>query len=75
MCDRFNRNREKFVDLVFNLKRFSEKEIVEAFKRKQHGDIVIDGSQTISQYLNDLREQGVLQYSHGKFLVKEFANV
>lgn len=69
MCDRFTRNREKLVDLVYDLRTFGEQEIVEVFKKQQNGDIVIDGSQTVKQYLRDLREQGALQYDHGKYSI------
>jgi hypothetical protein len=61
MNDRFAINRIRFVDLIYRLKRFSEEEIVERFRKEQKGDIVIDGSQTVTQYLRDLRDQGALK--------------
>ena len=71
MCERFAKNREKLADLVYDLETFSEKHILEVFKKQQHGDIVIDGSQTVTQYLRDLREQGALHFSHGKYSVPD----
>lgn len=75
MCDRFTRNREKLVDLVYHLQIFGEKEIIEVFKKKQHGDIVIDGSQTVTQYLRDLRDQGALHYAHGKYSIPDARHI
>ena len=69
MCDRFIRNRERFVNLVRSLDSFDEKEIVEKFRELQNGDLVIDGSQTITEYLDELRESGTLRYTNGKYTV------
>jgi len=71
MCERFARNRAKLVDLMGSLKRFDEAKIIETFRRKQGGDIVIDGSQTITQYLQHLREQGFLKYSGGVYSIPD----
>jgi hypothetical protein len=69
MCERFVRNREKLVNLMCTLKRFDEKKIIETFRKRQNGDTVIDGSQTITQYLEDLREHGLLKYSSGVYSI------
>lgn len=73
MCDRFIKNRAAFARFMYSLDSFGEKEIVEMFKEK-NGDIAIDGTQTISQYLRRLRENGALQYSRGKYTVPKVAS-
>jgi hypothetical protein len=70
MCQRFMINRRKFADLIYSMECFDEQEIVEKFRKSQNGDIVIDGSQTVSQYLRDLRDQGALKYVGGKYFVR-----
>lgn len=69
MCQRFTVNRRRFADLIYSMGCFDEKEILERFRKSQRGDIVIDGSQTIAQYLRELRDQGALKCIGGKYCV------
>jgi hypothetical protein len=71
MCQRFIENREKFIDLVFSTRSFIADQIVEEFRKQQDGDILIDGSQSIPELLEELRESGALRYSKGKYFVAE----
>jgi lauroyl/myristoyl acyltransferase len=71
MCQRFIENREKFIDLVFSSHSFTMDQIVEEFRKQQDGDILIDGTQSIPELLEELRENGALRYSKGKYLVTE----
>ena len=71
MCQRFIENREKFVDLVFSLGSFDVSRIIREFKKKQHGDTALDGGQSIPEFLEELRERGVLRYSNGKYSVTD----
>ena len=73
MCERFNNNRQRFVALVHTLKKFEEREIVDKFRKQQKGDIIIDGSQTIPQYLRVMKEQGALKYDCGRYYVPKAA--
>jgi hypothetical protein len=67
MCDRFKQNRERFADLVYSTKVFTAKGIIKKFKVRQHGDIVIDGCQTIGGYLRMLCEDEVLECNNGRY--------
>jgi hypothetical protein len=66
---RFTVNRKRFADLIYRMRCFDEQEIVERFRKEQHGDIEIDGSQHVIQYLRELRGQGALIYTNGKYHV------
>ena len=69
MCDRFNHNRAKLTKLIYKTKSFEKKQIIDKFSKAQHGDIVIDGCQTIADYLEQLTEYGALRYESGKYHV------
>jgi len=72
MCKQFVKNREKFADLVYSLGSFEQSQIIREFKRQQNGDITIDGSQSIPEYLEELRQSGALKYSNGKYHVAKY---
>jgi hypothetical protein len=54
-------NRAKFADLIYSTKRFTKEQIVEKFRRQQKGDVTMDGGETLFQYLESLREHGILR--------------
>jgi hypothetical protein len=72
MCKQYVNNREKFADLVYSLGSFEQSEIIREFETQQNGDIIIDGSQSIPEYLEELRESGALKYSNGKYYVTKY---
>jgi hypothetical protein len=69
MCERFNRNRAEFTKLIYKKKKFEKRQIIDEFSKKQKGDIIIDGSQTIGAFLEELTEYGALRYEGGAYHV------
>jgi hypothetical protein len=69
MCVKFNRNRAEFTKLVYETGSFDRRTIESMFSKKRRGDIIIDGSQTLSDYLEELTEYGALRYEGGKYHV------
>jgi len=71
MCERFNRNRAYLTKFIYSQTApFERDEIIREFSKRQNGDIVIDGTQTIAQYLEELAEYGALTYQGGQYQVR-----
>lgn len=71
MCKHFDHNRAKLTKLIYSQKNpFDKEQIINQFSIKQHGDVVIDGSQTIADYLEELKEYGALIFESGRYRVK-----
>lgn len=69
MCERFVENRRDLVDLIFGMEHFTRDDLLERFNRERAGNIAIDGSQTIEQYLRELSEYGILRRQLGSYQV------
>ena len=69
MCERFNKNRAHLTRLIYATKSFAKKQIIDEFSKERKGDIVIDGCQTISDFLEELTEYGALRYESGLYHV------
>jgi hypothetical protein len=69
MCDEFDQNRRALMDLIYSKNEFTESEIIAEYKEKR-GFFIVDAVQSISGYLRDLREMGILSYSQGRYHVK-----
>lgn len=61
MCKRFDRNKENFVDLVYEMKEFSEQQITQIFI-KENNEIIIDEHASIRDVLDNLKEIGSLRF-------------
>ncbi len=71
MAKRFKRNRALLAKLIYNKKDWFEKDsLVQEFFEMRSGDIIIDGSQTIAQYLEELTQYGALIFSNGRYRVR-----
>lgn len=68
MCRRFDQNKERFIDLVYELNEFSEKEITKTFFEINR-EIIIDEHASIRDVLDNLREIGSLEYDGTKYCV------
>lgn len=75
MCKEYDENRKTLSDLIFQKKDFTESELIQEFKRKRHGKIEIGRLQTINDYLDDLREYGVLKLEGKRYHVQEWNSV
>ena len=64
------RNRRRLANLIFSKDEFTEEELVEEFRQDRNGDIIIDGQQNVSGYLDDLRQLGIIIYRNGRFFTK-----
>jgi len=71
MYKEYDENREKLAELVFEMRTFTEDELTERFSTMRHGNIEIGRLQTIHDYLDDLRELGVLGFEEGRYYVHE----
>jgi len=71
MCKEYDENGERLAELVFNLGSFTEDELVRKFSKMQSGSIEIGRLQSIHDYLDDLREMGVLAFEGGRYKVLE----
>jgi hypothetical protein len=69
MNQELRKNREVFADLIYATGSFTEREIIKRFEKQQHGDIFLDGGQSLTSFLKELRDNGVLNYSHGVYTV------
>ncbi len=67
---RIERNSQRLANLIFSKDEFTKEEIVEEFRQDRNGDIVIDGQQNVSGYLDDLRQLGLLRFRNGRFFTK-----
>lgn len=64
-------NRRRLSDIIFDLETFTEQELLEEFSQDRNGDIVIDGEQTVSEYLELLKDIGVLHYEDGRYSISK----
>ncbi len=71
MCKEYDESREKLSELIFTLQNFTEEELKKQFKRKRHGKTEIGRSQTIHDYLDELREFGALGFESGHYYVQK----
>jgi hypothetical protein len=69
MCKQYNRNRKDLTALMFKKRSFTRSELIEDFARGRRGGILIDGSQTIGKYLEQLREHRILRRVGGRYEV------
>lgn len=68
MCKRFETNKEIFVNLVYELNEFSEKQITENFYELKK-ELIIDEHESIKEVLEDLREIGSIRFDGNKYSV------
>lgn len=61
MCQRFDRNKEIFVALVYEMREFSEQQITQTFF-KENNDIIIDEHASIRDVLDNLKEIGSIRF-------------
>lgn len=54
---------------MFKKRSFTRSELIEDFARGRRGGILIDGSQTIGKYLEQLREHRILRRVGGRYEV------
>ena len=69
MNNRLVDNRIALSRLIFDLGEFSEQELVERFWAQQKGQILIDGNQTIGDYLEELHSVGTLSLQDDRYCV------
>jgi hypothetical protein len=71
MCKEYDESREKLSELIFKLQRFTEGELEAKFRKNRHGKTEIGRSQTIHDYLDELREFGALGFESGHYVVQK----
>ncbi len=54
------KNNKKLIDLIYSKQEFSEKELFDGFFQQRNGDVAIEGTLTIRDYLGELTDLGVL---------------
>lgn len=67
-------NRAKLAELVYSLDHFSEDELRSLFQER-FGERPIDGRQTVREYLRELTQLGILDYSGGIYTPVEYTFV
>jgi hypothetical protein len=70
----FDQNREQLTNLIYSLNEFTEDGLVERFKKESNGSTLIDGIQTISSYLKELTQIGVISYQNGRYITSDESN-
>lgn len=72
MKPRLVENRARLSRLIYSLGAFTEDELLYRFRQEQQGDIVIDGGQTIRDYLRELASIGALTFEYDRYSVEGF---
>lgn len=63
---RLDKNRQRFVDLIYSLGNFSKDEILHEFSSK-NCDTLIDTQQTLEEYLDEMVALGLLRLEFGRY--------
>jgi hypothetical protein len=70
MCDNFSGNRKRLVGIVYKMQKFSIEELKREYLNTSNGSgSSLGGLSSISGFLRDLMEIGVLNYQNGLYNV------
>ncbi len=69
MLGQHNHNREKLAQLIFWRRSFTEAELAQRFNHLQNGQTEIAPLKSISDYLENLRQLGVLGFEGGRYFL------
>lgn len=67
--NRFVQNRRDLCDLIYDMNVFTERELLQSFQAKKAGDILIDGGQTLRDFLEELASLGALRREFERYQV------
>lgn len=68
MCKQVDDNRKILSKIVFSKQSFTADEIINEYRAKQ-GNVIIDGLESVRDFLKSLEENGALTSQRGRYVV------